>query len=154
MRSRAELETIGALYEWAQIQSLLHRQRVLPSNDVAVMITCAALRASAGYPHIHRYIPTRRARRATLHHMAKVYIEGQVAFVEDASFNDKKTGGVVPYFGVYVLDEDRKMLRLGSKSSEYEKFVGSYVIITAELKPDFEQKNLFRLSILQVKAAK
>lgn len=82
--------------------------------------------------------------------MATIYIEGKIKMVEDTSFKDAKTGQTVPYFTNYLQGSDGKLLKLGSRQ-DFGSMADKAVLVTAELRPDFNKPSLYRLSITDVK---
>jgi len=82
--------------------------------------------------------------------MAKIYIEGEIKIVEDTSFQDAQTKQKVPYYTNYLQGSDGKLLKLGSRE-DFGAMAGKAVLVTAELRPDFNKPSLYRLSIVEVK---
>jgi len=80
----------------------------------------------------------------------KAYIEGKVSLVEDASFKDAQTGQKVPYFAVYIQDDEKKVLKLGSRT-DLSDHVGKEAVLTVGVRSDFNKPSLYRLTIENVK---
>jgi len=82
-----------------------------------------------------------------------LYLEADIKIVENASFKDAQTGNTVPYYKVYLQDENGKMLSIGTRE-DVNDTVGKNCVVTSSAKPDFNKPNLFRLSIVEVKPIK
>jgi len=83
----------------------------------------------------------------------KAFIEGTLKMVEDASFKDKATGSLVPYFVSYIQDDESKLLKVGSREN-HTPMVGRDCVFVIGMKPDYEKPNLYKLSLLDIKPQK
>jgi len=83
----------------------------------------------------------------------KAFIEGNLRIVENAAFKDSKTGETVPFWYNHIQDGEGKLIKIGSRDNHTD-LVGRDCVIAVEVKPDFENQKLFRLSVADVKADK
>jgi len=80
----------------------------------------------------------------------KAYIEGTLRIVENSTFKDSKTGSDVPYFTNYIQDESGQLTKVGSRDNHTD-MVGREAVFTVEVKPDFQNNRLFRITLINVK---
>jgi len=111
-------------------------------------VVCGGAPRSGSYPHF----ACEHVDNPVILAGMKLFMEGSIGMIENASFKDAKTGETVPYFKIYVQNENNETIALGSREN-FEQYKGKDCVFELEPRADFNKPSLFRLKILACRIA-